>query len=100
MAKITMNELNTELTEEELQELEAAERMPPVFDEESPAMTTEQLLQFKRINRENRTKQTISLRISPDTLKKAKQYGKGYTSFLSRLLDIAINDEDLVRRCI
>ena len=63
-------------------------------------MTAEQLLQFKRINRENRTKQTISLRISPDTLKKAKQYGKGYTSLLSRLLDIAINDEELVRRCI
>lgn len=64
MAKITMNELNAELTREELQELEAAERIPAVFDEESPAMTTEQLLQFKRVNRENRSKQTISLRVS------------------------------------
>ena len=100
MAKITLNELTPELTNEELQELEAAESMTPVFDDDSPAMTTEQLLQFKRINRENRTKQTISLRISPDTLKKAKQYGKGYTSLLSRLLDIAINDEELVRKCI
>ena len=100
MAKITLNELNAELSNKELQELEAAESKTPVFDEDSPAMTPEQLLQFKRMNHENRIKQTISLRISPATLKKAKQYGKGYTSFLSRLLDIAIDDEDLVRKCI
>lgn len=74
--------------------------MPPVFDEDSPEMTAEQLLQFKRMNHENRIKQTVSLRLSPDTLKKAKQYGKGYTSFLSRLLDAAIDDEELVRKCI
>ena len=100
MARITMNELDATLTAEEKRQLEEAESKALVFDEDCPPMTAEQLLQFKRINRENRTKQTISLRISPDTLKKAKQYGKGYTSLLSRLLDIAINDEELVRRCI
>ena len=100
MVKMTLNELNQELTPEEIRELEATEAKTPVFDEDSPAMTMEQLMQFKRMNRENRTKQTISLRVSPATLKKAKQYGKGYTSLLSRLLDIAINDEELVRKCI
>ena len=100
MVKITMNELDKDLTSEELQELEAAAGKEPVYDEDSPAMTMEQLMQFKRINRENRRKSTISLRISPDTLKKAKQYGKGYTGLLSRLLDAAINDEELVRKCI
>ena len=95
-----MNEITAELTPEEIRELEATEKMPPVFDEDSPQMTAEQLLQFKRMNHENRIKQTVSLRLSPDTLKKAKQYGKGYTSFLSRLLDAAIDDEELVRKCI
>lgn len=100
MVKMNLNDLNTELTEEELRELDAAEKKEPVFDEDSPLMMKEQLMQFKRINRENRTKPTISLRISPATLKKAKGYGKGYTGLLSRLLDIAINDEELVRKCI
>ena len=100
MVKMNLNDLNTELTEEELRELDAAEKKEPVFDEDSPLMMKEQLMQFKRINRENRTKPTISLRISPATLKKAKQYGKGYTGLLSRLLDAAIDDEDLVRKCI
>lgn len=100
MVKMTLNELSTDLTAEELLELETAESREPVFDEDSPAMTMEQLIQFKRINRQNRTKPTISLRISPATLQKAKQYGKGYTGLLSRLLDAAINDEELVRKCI
>lgn len=63
-------------------------------------MSVEQLMEFKRMNREMRTKPTISLRISPSTLQKAKKYGKGYTSLLSRLLDAAIDNEELVRKCI
>ena len=98
--KVNPRKLNTELTAEEMRELENAEKKEPVFDEDSPLLMKEQLMQFKRINRENRTKPTISLRISPATLKKAKQYGKGYTGLLSRLLDAAIEDEELVRKCI
>lgn len=100
MAKIRYEELNEELTREEMNEIEAASAMPVVFDEDSPEMTAEMLMQFKRMNREGRNKQTISLRLSPSTLQKAKMYGKGYTSFLSRLLDEAIKDDALVRRCI
>ena len=100
MVKMNLRDLSPELLPEELEELDEAERKAPVFDDDSPAMTPEQIQQFKRINRENRTKPTISLRISPATLKKAKQYGKGYTALLSRLLDAAIDDEELVRKCI
>ena len=100
MVKMTLNDLNARLTAEEMKELADAERMAPVFDADSPEMTFEQLMQFKRVNHENRTKPTISLRISPDTLRKAKKYGKGYPGLLSRLLDAAIDDEELVRRCI
>lgn len=100
LVKMTFEDLNNELTEEELLELENAEKRKPVYDEDAPLMTREQLMQFKRINHENRTKPTVSLRINPVTLKKAKQYGKGYTGLLSRLLDIAINDEEMVKKCI
>ena len=100
MVKMTLNDLMQGLSAEERRELEAAEQREPFFDEDSPQLTEEKLMQFKRINRENRTKPTISLRISPATLKKAKQYGKGYTGLLSRLLDAAIDDDELVRKCI
>lgn len=100
MVKMSMKDLDRTLSIEGAKELEAAERLHPVFDEDSPEMTADMLQQFKRMNQEERNKQTVSLRLSPKTLRIAKSYGKGYTSFLSRLLDEAIKDEALVRKCI
>lgn len=100
MVKMNIKDLDRTLSVEEMQELEAAEQLQPVFDADSPEMTADMLLQFKRMNQEQRNKQTVSLRLSPKTMKIAKSYGKGYTSFLSRLLDEAIQDEALVRKCI
>lgn len=98
--KISVNELTSELTQEELQDLEAAAKKTTVYDEDSPEMTQEMLMQFKRMNKEERNKLTISLRLSPNTLNKAKSLGKGYTSVLSRLLDLAINDEEMLKKCL
>ena len=101
MAKMTMNEINYELSDEELKELNNAEMKKSVFDNDSPKMTAKMLSEFKRINRQNRIKQTVSLRLSVQTIQQAKSFGnKGYTSFLSRLIDLAINNQDLVKRCL
>ena len=43
MAKITMNSLPAQLTPEELAELEAAEKMPIIFDDDCPQMTDDML---------------------------------------------------------
>lgn len=45
-------------------------------------------------------KKTVPLRVSNNTLNIAKAYGKGYTAFVARLLDEAIKDENLVKKCI
>ncbi len=101
MKKIKMGELTSNLTIDEKKEINEAEKKPIMFDEDSPEMTPEKLRQFKRLHQQDqRNKQTISLRVSPSTLNIAKAYGKGYTSFLSRLLDEAIKDESLVKKCI
>ena len=44
---VTLKELDPELTAEEKRELEAAENRLPVFDEDCPEMTVEQLKQFR-----------------------------------------------------
>ena len=51
MVKMTLNDLNTELTEEEIQEVETAEKKEPVFDDDSPLMSNEQLMQFTAASR-------------------------------------------------
>ncbi len=100
MVKMTASELMQPLTEEELREIGETDAREPLFDEDSPEMSAAQLRQFRRIYGADRSKQTVSLRLSRSTYNKARTYGKGYTSFLSRLLDAAIEDEELVKKCV
>ena len=100
MVKMTLNNLAFALTEEEQKEIEAAAARQPVFDADSPEMTEEMLKQFKRVNQAKRVKQTASIRLSPKAQSFSQAYGKGYTSFLSRLIDAALDDDALVKKCI
>lgn len=88
------------ITQEEIEMLERASKMPIIFDEDSPELTREELKEFRRVSDENRlerNKQTVTLRLSPQALKKARSLGKGYTSVLSRILEGALSDNDVIR---
>lgn len=90
-------------TEEQIREIEEASKRPILFDEDSPELTSEQYAEMAataRRRREEMKKPVVSLRISPVTLEKARATGKGYTGFLSRLLDNAINDPDIVAKSL
>lgn len=93
MAKVMMNSLPAELTPEEAAELEAAEKMPVVFDDDCPEMTDKMLRQFHRSD-------TVMVRISPDSMKKIRSFGDDYHQILSQLLDLALNDAELVKKCM
>jgi uncharacterized protein (DUF4415 family) len=100
MVNVSCKELNAELTREELEELENAAARTIKYDEDSPEMTEEMLKQFKRMKQNSRTKQTASIRLSEKAQRFSKAYGKGYTSFLSRLIDAALDDDTLVKKCL
>lgn len=90
-------------TEAQIREIEAASSMPVVPDEDAPELTREQYAEMASIAKKRRfskVKPVVSIRISPETLDKAKATGKGYTGFLSRLLDNAINDPQLVNKSL
>ena len=90
-------------TEAMIKEIEAAASWIDIPDEDAPELTMEQYAQMAEIARKRRAekvKPVLSLRVSPDTLEKAKATGKGYTGFLSRLLDNAINDPEMVAKSL
>ncbi|MBQ1173059.1 MAG: BrnA antitoxin family protein [Lachnospiraceae bacterium] len=92
-----------DITEKQLMEIEKAKRHDIVFDEDSPEITEEMMEQFRRVakeKREERQKQVLTLRVSAETMKKAKSLGKGYTGILSRILEYALNDPEIIRRCL
>ncbi len=66
-------------------------------------MTEEQMKELKNIaqqRREEAKKTIISLRLNNKTLEKARNLGKGYTGVLSRLLDLAIEDPEMLKKCV
>ncbi len=88
------------LTPSQVEMLHNLESRPISPDEDCPELTMEQLTQFRRIsaaNREERCKQTVTLRLSPQALRRAKALGKGYTSVLSRILESALENPDIIR---
>lgn len=92
---------DTPLTEEQKQMLETLKDRPTEPDEDCPELTAEQLAQMTRISeirREERRKQTVTLRLSTQALNKAKSLGKGYTSVLSRILENTLTDTELIKR--
>ena len=63
MVRMALNEINSELTEEERRDLEAAESRQPVFDEDSPALTPKAAEGFRSAarerNRRRRERETV-----------------------------------------
>jgi hypothetical protein len=53
-----------------------------------------------RSRQKQRVKQTASISLSAKAQEFSKKYGKGYTAFFCRLIDAALDDESLVRKCI
>ena len=100
MVKMKYKEIDRNLSDEEMREMEEAAARTVIYDEDSPEMTPEMLIQFKRMKQKGRTKQTASIRLSEKAQRFSKSYGKGYTSFLSRLIDAALDDAALVKRCL
>lgn len=72
-------------------------------DAAQDAISPEEYARFAELaseRKKHRKKEVVAIRISPETLALAKATGKGYTGFLSRLLDEAIRDPEMVRRCL
>lgn len=93
-------DLNAPLTEEQKEMLEALKTRPVHPDEDCPELTAKQLSQMVRVSeirRDERRKQTVTLRLSPKALRTAKSLGKGYTSVLSRILENALTDTELIK---
>lgn len=93
--------LNTPLSEAQIEMLSTLAATPAVPDEDCPELTLEQLAKFKRIseaNRESRCKQTVTLRLSPQAMRRAKSLGKGYTSVLSRIVENALLDPATIQK--
>ena len=91
------------LTSEQLKRIRAAAKRPIVFDEDCPELTDAELAEFVSVAQERdeaRKKQILSLRVSSDTVRIGKSFGRGWTGIMARLLDLAVKDPKLLRKAL
>ena len=94
-------EKDSKLSKEQEKMLKEAAKKPVVFDEDSPKLTEEQLKEFKRvreIRQEERRRQNVTLRLTPQAIRIAKSLGKGYTGVLSRIIEDTLSDPASLKR--
>ena len=88
------------LTKQQRAELEALKDRPITYDDDCPPLTDEQLERFRRAideRRAERKRETVTLRLKPQTLRRAKSLGKGYTRVLSDIIETVVSDEQLLQ---
>lgn len=103
MKKTIKTEKLGAITEKQIREIENAKQCEILCDEDAPEITEEMITHFKKMaaeKRAERQKQVLTLRVSNETMKKAKALGKGYTGILSRMLEYCLNDPDIISRCL
>ncbi len=105
MVKKTI-EVTKPLTKKQMQMLESAKSIPHQYDEDNPPLTKQELSQFQRIStaikedRERNRKQNVTLRLSPQTVKRAKSLGKGYTSILARIIEKVLENPSIAENLL
>ena len=91
-------DVSAPLTPEQIKMLEEMDKRPIVFDEDCPELTDEQLNKAYRAL--ERKKQSVNIEVSPKTMEKVKALGKSSPSILSKLFEMAINNNDMLKQCM
>ena len=86
------------LTPEQIKMLEEVEKRPITFDEDCPELTDEQLSKAYRAS--ERKKPSVNIEVSPQTMEKVKALGNSSPSILSKLFEMAINNNDMLKQCM
>lgn len=85
-------------TEEQRQEIREAAKRAPVYDEDAPELSIEQMQRYRKAAIRKKAKETVTLELSRENMEKAHSFGEGYQGVLSRLLELAMNDNELVKK--
>jgi uncharacterized protein (DUF4415 family) len=87
-------------TEEQLERIEQAVKLPVVSDEDSPVYTAKQLAFLYAESKRMNIKQTVGIRLSQKTIAQYKAMGKGYTGIMAAVLDYAIKHPEVLKNAI
>ena len=105
MGKIIKKTIQTNGTPDAtaIAQVKKAYEYPIAPDDDAPAFTCEEMIEMIKATedlRNSRKKEVVTLRLPVSVINQAKAVGKGYTGFLSRLIENAIKDKDMVAKSL
>ncbi len=96
-------DLSAPLTPEQIKMLEEMDKRPVVPDEDSPAYSKEELIRLKKLAEQKRAEKQdliVPVRLSPQSMEKAKSLGTNSATVLSQLLERLLNNDNLLKQCM
>ncbi|MDE5597811.1 MAG: antitoxin [Lachnospiraceae bacterium] len=85
-------------TEEQRMEIREAAKREPIYDEDAPELSVEQMQRYRKAAIDKKSKTAVTLELSKENMDKAHSFGKEYRTVLSRLLELAMDDKDLIKK--
>lgn len=92
-------DMNSTLSAAEIAEVEAAPK-GSLQDEDCPACSYEELARMLAAKRDSEKTRIVSIRLNEETLAKMKSLGKGYTGVMSRVIEYAANNPEILKKCL
>lgn len=87
-----------EPTKEQCQEIREVAKRTVLCDEDAPELSLEQMRRYRKAAIDKSAKAMVTLELSKENMDKAHSFGKEYRAVLSRLLELALNDKELIRK--
>lgn len=87
-----------EPTEKQRQEIREAAKRTVLCDEDAPELSLEQMQRYRKAAIDKKAKMAVTLELSKENMDKAHSFGNEYRAVLSRLLELAMNDKELISK--
>jgi uncharacterized protein (DUF4415 family) len=95
---------NEKITKEQMEafakEIEQAEKMPLVVDDDCPAYSYEQLSAMIAEAKRREVRKPVGLRLKPKTIDGYKAFGKGYTGVMAKVLDYSLAHPEIIQQAL
>lgn len=85
-------------TKEQRQEIREAAGKALNCDNEVPELSLEQMRRYRQAALDKKARTVITLELSKENMDKAYSFGSEYKAVVSRLLELAMDDNDLLRK--
>ena len=87
-------------TQQQAEEIRIAASRTPLYDEEAPELSLEQLKQYRQAAIRKKGTSALTVTLTDEGFQKARSFGDSYRTTPGKLLELAMNDTEMVKKVL